>query len=131
MAAGRISGTLSSKGDVAMKRLAMILGLAVVLFAGVGFAADSGAAFAEHPNGAFADVTNRAELANAPHPAPAGGSIIAGGPEGSGAQGAIHGFGFTFREGGPAFGVGDADPNNPAVIGIAHNPNCPLHWPVS
>lgn len=54
----------------------------------------------------------------APFP-PIGSHLVSPGPGGPGAPGAINGFGFEF-------GVGQ-DLTNPAVIGITHNPNCPLH----
>ncbi len=45
--------------------------------------------------------------------------IIGPGPDAGSANGAINGFNFEF-------GVGP-DLTNPAVIGITHNPLCPLH----
>ncbi len=97
-----------------MRKLVFSVALAALLFVGVGLTSGGGVAFAHSDsNPAFGD-----NVGDAPSPGPAGSHII---PDTApGHPGAVNGFNFGVDAPGPDF-------DNPAVIGITHNPNCPLH----
>ena len=102
-----------------MRRLIRYLGVFASVLVGV-MALSMGVAAAEHDEGVWEDCTNRDDCAEvAPHWAPVGQNLLAGGGAGPGRDG---------LPGGPL-----DDPDTPeygaqAVEGITRNPNCPLHW---
>lgn len=90
-------------------RILMLMGSLILLV----FAVNVGIASADGPH-LGPDNNNLARSgAAAPH-------IIGPGPDAGSANGAINGFNWDFESGTP-------DLDNPAVIGITHNPLCPLH----
>lgn len=96
-----------------VRTLLVLLSLVVVfsmLSMGVAFATHDG------PSPAFGD-----DVSEAPSPGPVGSHLLAPGPEGPAAPGAINGFGFDFANPGPDF-------TNPATAAVVNNPNCPLHY---
>lgn len=116
MAASRFLGMLPSKGDIDMKRFALILGLAVVLFAGVGLAAGTGSASA-HDSPAFGETWQESA-----HPAPVGQNAFKAGPVSNPTTPGAHPGVFN----GFTKAIDDGSTN--AVVGITHNPNCPAHY---
>ena len=92
-----------------MRRLivfAGVLGLVMALNAGVAFAHDGGA------GAPFAPIGSRVVSVDAP-----------------GHKAADNGFDRFHKENGDEISNADGGTNllNPAIIGITHNPNCPLH----
>jgi hypothetical protein len=103
-----------------MRRFALSLALALVLLAAAGLVAGTGVASAHSDsNPAFGDTID-----DAPHDRPVGRALGVGACSQPDAvechPGLVNGFDFL---------VGDG-PNllAPAVIGLTHNPNCPLHY---
>ena len=110
-------------------RILMLMGSLMLL----AFAVNVGIASADHPGGT--EWTCDTDQAGGGCPAgdrnligpaaentlaPIGKNLLVGGADQPGGQGAINGFNFDFSGGGPDF-------DNPAVIGVTHNPLCPLH----
>ena len=92
---------------MALKRYALSLALAVVLFAGIGLAGGAGVALA-HPD---ANPNFQGEHSDDPHPSPVGQNAFDDDHPGE------------FK----GFAGVNPDTEGNAVEGITHNPNCPLH----
>ncbi len=90
-------------------RILMLMGSLMLL----AFAVNVGIASADGPHLGPDNNDLSKSGAAAPH-------IIAPGPGAGSANGATHGFNWDFENRVP-------DLTNPAVIGITHNPLCPLH----
>lgn len=107
-----------------MRRLLRRL-IVIASVTGLVMALNVGVAWADHglnPNSPFGTMPGEAVS-----PSPVGSHLVSG--DAPGHPGADNGFG-RLHDGDDEFGPGldGVDFDNPAIIGLTHNPNCPFHY---